>query len=130
MPENPVKIMVIDDEADIMEFMQKVLKHRYGFATCGEVDGTRAVELYKAQNPDISILDIQLDKSALDGIDVLREIRKINPLAKCIMITRITEAPAIEQAKKLGAAAYLLKPIDTQEWMDVVLKVINMGKEG
>ena len=128
MPENPVKIMVIDDEADIMKFMQKILKHRHGFATCGEVDGERAVELYKAQKPDVSILDIQLDNSALDGIDVLREIRKINPLAKCIMITRITEAPAIEQAKKLGAMAYLLKPIDTKEWIEVVLKVVNMEK--
>ena len=123
MPDNPLKIMVVDDEANISELMQKVLVHRHGFITCGESDGGRAVELYKAQKPDISILDIQLDNSALDGIDVLREIRQINPQAKCIMITRVTDAPAIEKAKALGAAAYLLKPLDTREWIEVVLKV-------
>ena len=76
------------------------------------------------------IIDIQLGYSELDGLEVLERIKEIDSSAECLMITRITEEESIERAKKLGATHYLLKPIDVEDWIEVVMKVADKIKEG
>ncbi|MBF0504409.1 MAG: response regulator [Candidatus Omnitrophica bacterium] len=119
----PLKVLVVDDEEGLLDLTQRMLQFKCGYLTLGASDGVQAVKLYALNKPDICILDVHLDDSKLDGIDVLRQIKAINPQAKCIMITRITDEPTIKAAKELGAAAYLLKPLDSREWIKVVMEV-------
>ena len=119
----PLKILVVDDEEGLLELTQRILQFKCGYQTVGTGDGEEAVKLYVQHKPDVCILDVHLDDSKLDGIDVLREIKKINPAAKCIMITRITELETVNAASKWGANAYLLKPLDIKEWIPVVKEV-------
>ncbi|MBF0570578.1 MAG: response regulator [Candidatus Omnitrophica bacterium] len=125
MHENTLKVLVVDDEEGILDLTQRILRHKCGYDTVGTTDGEEAVKLFVEHSPDICILDVHLDDSVLSGIDVLREVRKIAPNAQCIMITRITEEHTIKQSKELGAAAYLLKPLDTKEWLDVVKELAD-----
>ena len=122
-----LKVLVVEDEGGLMELMQGILELKCGYETFATGDGEEAVKLYIEHKPDICILDIQLDESKLSGIDVLREVKKIEPKAKCIMMTRITEQDAIKQSKALGASAYLLKPLDTMEWIGVVREIAQEG---
>ena len=119
----PLKVLVVDDEEGVLDIIQRMLKLKCGYQTVGTGDGEEAVKMYIEHKPDVCILDVNLDASKLNGIDVLREIKKINPAAKCIMITRVAEEPTIKAAKELGAKAYLLKPVESGEWVKVVKEV-------
>lgn len=118
-----LKVLVVDDEEGLLDLTQRMLQFKCGYQTVGTGDGIEAVKLFGEHRPDICILDVHLDDSKLDGIDVLREIKKIDPAAKCIMITRITDEHTIKAAQELGACAYLLKPLDSKEWLKVVKEV-------
>ncbi len=125
MTGRPFKVLVVDDELWLLELTQKILRFKFGYETIGAAQGREAIQIFKEHKPDLCILDVYLDHSDLNGIDVLREIRNIDKKIPCIMMTRITEKQTIDQARALGAAAYLLKPMDTQEWLAVVKEIAD-----
>ncbi|MBM3246912.1 MAG: response regulator, partial [Candidatus Omnitrophica bacterium] len=51
----------------------------------------------------------------IDGVEVLRRIKEIDKDAVCIMVTRVTEKEKVEQSRRLGAAAYILKPLELED---------------
>jgi len=124
-----LKVLVVDDEEGLLDLTQRMLQFKCGYQTVGTGDGLEAVRLFSLHSPQVCILDVHLDDSKIDGIQVLGEIRKINPAAKCIMITRITQEDTIKAAKELGACAYLLKPLDSKEWLKIVREVAE-GSNG
>ncbi len=124
-----LKVLIVDDEEGITDFMGKILRLR-GFSTFEALDGISALEIFKKERPHINILDIRLGNSSIDGLGVLEQIKKIDPSARCIMVTRVTDETAINKAKELGAVHYLLKPIDAKEWVGVVLEVADSILEG
>ena len=129
MNDNPTRILGIDDEEGLTDAMEKLLRVR-GFQTFSATDGLEAVGVFDKERPEMCIIDIQLGYSELDGLEVLERIKEIDSSAECLMITRITEEESIERAKKLGATHYLLKPIDVEDWIEVVMKVADKIKEG
>jgi two-component system response regulator MprA len=126
MSDHQVKILVVDDEEGILDFMQRILRFR-GFDTFGTKDGVEAVEIFEKEKPAIALIDVQLHDSRIDGIEVLRHIKKIAPLTICLMITRITEPDAIDRAKAAGADQYLLKPLDTKELLARVMEAVRLS---
>jgi len=128
MSDNPIKVLVVDDEAGLTDAMEKLLKIK-GFETFSATDGMQAVELFGKERPQICIIDIQLGYSEIDGIDVLARVKQMDKSAECIMVTRITDDSYVEKAKELEAARYLLKPIDAGDWINVVMEVAGNVKE-
>lgn len=123
MSENqPLKLLVVDDEDGIVDFTQRIYQ-RKGFQTFGATDGVTAVEIFKKERPYISLIDIHMPFSPIDGIETLRRIKEVDPNAICIMVTRITEKDKIEQSKQLGASAYILKPLELEELDKVISEV-------
>ncbi len=110
----PLKLLVVDDEPEIVVYTRKIYEKK-GFITFGATDGIAAVELFKKERPSISLIDIHMPFSQIDGVEVLRRIKAIDKDAACIMVTRITEKQKVEESKKYGANAYLLKPIDLED---------------
>lgn len=127
MPEEKLKLLVVDDEEAIVDFVKK-LYDLEGFATFGATDGEKAVEIFKKERPQIAILDIFMPYSPIDGIEALRQIKEIDPNVACVMVTRITDKEKIEEAKKLGASHYVIKPVDLEELKKVVLEAKNSLK--
>ena len=125
MGEQSVKILVVDDEEGILDFVQRILRFR-GFETFGTMDGVEAVKIFEKERPAIVLIDVQLNDSKIDGIEVLEHIKKIAPSTVCLMITRITEPDAIDKAKTLGAEQYLLKPLDTKELLAQVADAVRL----
>ena len=125
MGDQPVKILIVDDEEGILDFMQRILRFR-GFETFGTMDGVEAVKIFEQEKPAIALIDVQLNDSKIDGIQVLERIKKISPLTVCLMITRITEPDAIDKAKAFGAEQYLLKPLDTKELLARVTEAVHL----
>ena len=114
MDETQLKILVVDDEPGIVEYVQKIYQRR-GYITFGAGDGATALEIFKKERPHISLLDIHMPYSPFDGIETLRQIKEIDKNAICIMVTRITEQQKVDLARQYGAFAYLLKPMDLND---------------
>lgn len=109
-----LKLLVVDDEPGIVDYTQKIYS-RKGFITFGATDGVTAIEIFKKERPQISLIDIHMPYSPIDGVETLRRIKEIDKEAVCIMVTRITENEKVEESHKFGASAYLLKPLDLEE---------------
>ncbi len=124
MKYNKLKVLIVDDEEGITDFMGKILRLR-GFSTFEALDGVSALEIFRKEHPQINILDIRLGNSSIDGLGILEQIKNIDPSAKCIMVTRVTDDESINKARELGAVHYLLKPIDAKDWVDVVIEVAD-----
>ena len=119
-----LKLLVVDDEEGIVDYMKKIYDNK-GYVTFSATDGAVAVEIFKKERPQISLIDVHMPYSPIDGIETLRQIREIDKDAVCIMVTRITEQDKVEAAKKAGAFAYLLKPLTAGD----IDKVINEARE-
>ena len=116
----PLKLLVVDDEEGIVHFTKKIYEHK-GFIAFGATDGVAAVDIFKKERPQISLIDVHMTYSPIDGIETLRQIKEIDKDAVCIMVTRITEQDKVDAARNAGAFAYLLKPL-TAEDIDKVIK--------
>ena len=107
--ENKIKLLAMDDEPSILNYFTGYFALK-GYATFGALDSTQALKIVQEERPEICILDIIMDKSPLDGIQVLSEIKKFDKEILCIMVSRIMDNDRINEAKELGAFDFIVKP--------------------
>ncbi len=103
------RILVVDDEIAIVDVLKTFLEdndHKVFTA----YDGKEAVEVAKRERPHVILLDIYLPK--MDGIEVLKAIRKFDDSIGIIMITAFREEDVAKHALELGAFDYINKPFD------------------
>lgn len=106
-------VLVVDDEEDFVETLVNRLNKRK-VPTTGVLSGEEAVELMKKREFDVVILDIKMP-GGMDGIETLREIKKIQPLAEVLLLTGHASVETSIEGMKLGAFDYVLKPIKLEE---------------
>jgi len=110
------KILVVDDETDFLETIVARLKKRKMDAT-GVVSGEAAIELLKNELFDVILLDVKMP-GGIDGIEALREIKNIQPLAEVVMLTGHASMETSIEGMKLGAFDYLLKPMKLENLLE------------
>lgn len=127
MEANSPRVMVVEDSA----FMRKVITSaitRKGIENVLEAEnGVDAVRYYALYMPELVIMDLNLP--GLDGLSALREIRKIEPCAKILVLSANSQGWTIYRAKEEGASAYLIKPFTLEELQEVVLRLLGLEKE-
>ncbi len=104
------KILIVDDEEQLLLDWRKYLEEENLGIITTESNGEKAIELNKTEKFDLALLDIVLEQK-LDGTDILREIRKDAPECYCIMVTAYNNLDHAMKALKLGANDYLKKGI-------------------
>ena len=119
MVDKPMKILIVDDEEDIL-FETKDIFEKKGFTAFAASESDTALAVFKREKPDICFLDVHMPKSRLHGIGILEEIRKLDKASYCIMLSRVDDEDKIEAARRLGANRYVLKPIDFPELLRLV----------
>ncbi|MCJ7540383.1 MAG: response regulator [Desulfobacterales bacterium] len=107
------RILVVDDEVDFLETIVNRLQKRKLNAS-GVTSGEKAVELLQNELFDVVILDIKMP-GGMDGIETLREIKKIQPLVEVILLTGHASVETSIEGMKLGAFDYCLKPIKFED---------------
>ena len=111
------KILVVDDERDICRMISNILKEE-GYKVDKAYDGEQAIRKVKARGYNLMLLDYKLPD--IDGINVLKEIRRIKPSLKVIMISAYGSPSIKSMAKKLGAYRFLDKPFDLNRLIKIV----------
>jgi two-component system chemotaxis response regulator CheY len=116
-------VMIVDDSDAIRMVLKDIVtigKHKLA----GELqNGEGALQEYIKLKPDIVLLDMAMPKK--DGVSVLKEIIEFNPVANVIMISASDNQETVKECLRLGARAYILKPFNFQEVLDIITKVIK-----
>lgn len=120
------RILVVDDEEKFVDYLFKRLINR-GYDVVISLNGEDAIEKVKAQNFDVVVLDVLMP--GIDGIDTLREIKKIKPLTEVIMLTGHASVESGIEGMKLGAYDYLMKPCETEELVSKINKAYEKKAE-
>jgi two-component system, NtrC family, response regulator AtoC len=112
---------VVDDEQSIRDGLEVALSDTYRVKT--SATGEEALEAIKADPPDLVLLDIGLP--GMNGIEVLREIRLLQPDSLIIMITAYQDVGTAVSAMKLGAYDYILKPLQMDSLEATIGKALD-----
>ena len=120
-----LRLLIVDDEVDICDFVKNFFADR-NFDVIVAYDGKEALERVKSDNPDIILLDIKMP--VMDGIETLKEIRKIDKDKKVIMVTAIEDGEKAEEAKKHGVVEYITKPLLLEQLERTVFTIAEQIK--
>jgi two-component system alkaline phosphatase synthesis response regulator PhoP len=115
------KILVVDDEAKIVELARDYLEHA-GFTVAAAADGPGALEAVRRERPDLIVLDLGLP--GLDGLDVTRSVRRQSDIPIVMLTARGDEADRLV-GLELGADDYLVKPFSPKELVARVRAVLR-----
>ena len=105
--EDNLKVMLVDDEEIVCKRLKAALE-KYGYVVDVFQSGGTAIERLKETQYDIVVTDIRMDD--VDGLDVLKAVRKSSPRTKIIMITGYATAEVAREAQAKGAFAFIAKP--------------------
>jgi DNA-binding NtrC family response regulator len=118
------RVLLVDDEKEFVQALSERLKLRdYDVTT--SLSGDDALEKIKHYNYDVVILDVAMP--GVDGIDALREIKKMKPLTEVIMLTGHGTVEAAIEGMRLGAFDFLIKPCNTED-LDTKIKKAQARK--
>ncbi len=125
------EILIIDDNVDIRELISGILKDK-GFSVRLAANFNQAINEINKKIPDVSIIDVKLDKGDNDGIDLLNHIKKIDEDVPVIMISGHANVQMAVDSLKHGAFEFLQKPFSTERLLNFInraLENINLKKE-
>jgi DNA-binding response OmpR family regulator len=104
------RILVIDDDPEVVELLTSYLREE-GYGVSGALTIDEGIKLVTLSRPELVLLDILLP-GGMNGIEVLKRIRSIDPTIKVIMVTGSRDPLLAREALELGALAYVDKPFD------------------
>ena len=117
-----ISVLIADDHALIRNGIADIINRENDLEVVAEAsNGLEAEELFKAQRPDVGLLDLRMPK--LDGLDVLRRIMEWQPASRLIVLTTYDDEKDIAEALKAGARAYLVKDTSANELITCIRNV-------
>lgn len=118
-----VKFVVVDDAVFMRTLLKKMIEEEEGYVVIGEgSNGMQAVEKAKILKPDIMTLDITMPD--MDGITAVKEIVKISPDTRVIMVSAMGQQAMVIEAIKLGAKDFVIKPFEKERVMQAIQNVL------
>lgn len=123
--EDKKKILIVDDSAAMRINMVDALT-RYGYRVLEAVDGMNALEIL-AKEPDIDLVVTDLHMPRLDGIGLLRNLRREHKYMDLpiVILTTEAQASAVTKARQAGATGWLIKPVGEQGLVRVVERLLR-----
>jgi DNA-binding NtrC family response regulator len=120
---DPFSVLFVDDEVEFLETLLKRMKKR-NLQVSGVKSGQEALEFLDRNPVDVVVLDVKMP--GMDGIQALREIKKLHPIIEVIMLTGHASVEVAIEGMELGAFDYLMKPVDID---DLLYKVEDAYKK-
>ncbi len=125
---NGIKILVVDDEQDIVTIIGKVLK-KNGYEITTAKDGLDCINKVNREQPDLILLDNMMPN--MDGPTVLSKLKGSKNTADIpvIMVTALAEQEHITGAQKGGAVQYIIKPFDYAVLLEKIAQVLKSKRK-
>lgn len=118
----PKTILIVDDSATMLLSLKTILEI-HNFKVEQASNGKEALDKIKAGlKPDLIITDLNMP--VMDGLEFIKNVRTILKFTPILILTTESEQSKREQAKKLGATGWLVKPVSGQNLINVIKKVL------
>ena len=121
------KVLIIDDEKDICFLISEILKDEK-YITYTAQNSDEAIDSFNKINPDLVILDVWLSNSQLDGIEILKEFKKINNNVPVIIISGHGTVDLAVSSIKNGAYDFLEKPFNSDKLLILAKRAIESSR--
>ncbi|WP_304516781.1 response regulator [Cecembia rubra] len=112
------KILIVEDDVVFCKLLTRFLR-KNGFEVMDAQSGKDALELLNLNKFELAVLDYRLPD--MTGIEILKEVKRKNPKSKIILITRYGDQDVASKAIDSGADAFISKPINPDELLQVIL---------
>lgn len=123
-PGKKPKILLVDDSEEILIPLRRLLR---SCALFEALDGKTALELAASEKPDLVILDVHLPD--MNGVDVMEKLAVTAPGQVVIMLTGDDTIETTGKALAAGAFAYITKPFEAKELLEVVIKALDFAEK-
>lgn len=121
-----LKFVVVDDAIFMRTLLKKMIEEEENYQVVGEgANGFEAVDQAKINQPDIMTLDITMPD--MDGIKAVKEVLKVSPQTKIIMVSAMGQQSMVIEAIKLGARDFVVKPFEKSRVMQAIKNVISQS---
>ncbi|MCX6280255.1 MAG: response regulator [Bacteroidetes bacterium] len=117
------KILMIDDEPELLEVMKDLLEEENYQVFCAS-NGAEGIQINEQKNPDLIILDLRMPE--MDGIETLRNIRKSDNNVRVVVLTGYGCPDTIRDAADLNVSEYLSKPFENEELVSIISKALEL----
>lgn len=117
---NDFSVLVVDDEKDIREGFQRLLKNN-GYEADIASDGVEALDLYRENDYSLVVSDIAMP--SMTGLDLTKRLKEINEEAHVVLFTGYSSIETAVEAIKNGAEEYLVKPVDNEQLLLIVDRI-------
>jgi len=124
--EAKIRVMVIEDHLMVRQGIVALLAMQRDLQVVAEAgDGESALEVFREQRPDVTLVDLRLPKK--DGVAVIRTLREESPRSRFLVLTTYDGEDEISQALQAGASGYLLKGASRTELSEAI-RAIHAGR--
>jgi len=117
------KILIVDDAAFMRMMIKDTLKKNGYDDLIEAADGEIAVQSFKAENPDLVIMDITMPNK--NGLEALKEIKEIDPNAKIVMCSAMGQESMVVEAIRNGAKDFIVKPFKAERVLKTVQGILG-----
>jgi len=126
MPDQAVRVLVVDDDPFIRDVLRRFLEDK-GFDIATAVDGNRALKAISSYAPDVVLLDIHMP--SMSGMECLEQIAAEGTDCGVIMISGDSDGEQARKSLEMGAADYICKPFDL-DYLEtsLLVKLAAMGR--
>ncbi len=129
LPEGTERILLVDDEADLVHLGKQMLE-RLGYTVVACTQSVEALELFRRQPDAFDLVITDQTMPQMTGEELTRHLLWLRPELPVILITGYSQTLSPEQAKALGIRAYVMKPMVTQEFARVIRQVLAVNPAG
>jgi len=117
-----IRLLIADDNAEFRKSTQMMVSLEEDIEVVSLAkDGQEAVEQARQHRPDVAVIDVHMPK--VDGLTAIRALSHVSPSTVCMAISYDGEREILRQAMAAGAREYLIKPFNTDEFLNAVRRV-------
>jgi len=113
----PIRLLLVDDEIGYLEVLSKRLTRR-GFRVTTASSGTEAIRALRQWEFDLAVVDLKMED--MDGIEVLKVFKKMDPSLRVVMLTGHGSERAAREGISQGAFDYLIKPVGLARLVETI----------
>jgi len=124
---DPIRLLIVDDEVGFVNILTKRLSRRNMEVTYAYT-GTEAIQILRKQDFDVAVLDLKMEE--MDGIEVLKIFKKMDPKMVVIMLTGHGSEQAAREGIEFGAFDYLTKPCELEELLAKIREAYQERNRG
>ena len=116
-------ILIVDDAAFMRMMLKRAILGAGEYQITEAENGERALEVFRESKPDLVLLDISMP--GMSGINVLKEIKKIDPASHVVMCSAVGQEMIIREAIEAGALDFIVKPFKPEQIVQVLAHVFS-----